>query len=154
VNLVQAMTFLHVTFIVASIGMTVFPGILLQQIALSGDAAAITRAFRLGMYHGRVGGILLVVAVIFGFGAASLAHFPLSSGWLIAGYAAVVINIALGVFVHARHEAEVYAAASTGAPDAGEACIRLSRRPVVSVVNAVSGLTWLFALYAMVTKPF
>jgi hypothetical protein len=154
VNVAQWMVFFHVLFIVAAIGVTVFPGLLLGQIAMTGDAAAIAKAYGRGMYHGRVGGLLLIIAVLFGFAAASMSHFPLTSGWLIAGYAAVIINIITGAFLHSRHEAEIYAAATSGKPDAGAECARLARRPVVGITNAVSGIVWLFAIFAMVMKPF
>jgi hypothetical protein len=153
-NLVHLLTFLHITFVVLALGMMVFPGILLQQIASSGDVAAIRTAFRIGMYHGPAGFVLLGIGALFGLAAAVIAHFSLQSGWLSAAYAAVVLLVFFGVAVHRRHEASIYAAASSGRNDAGETCIKLARSPVQSMTNAISGFIWLFAIYDMVTKPF
>lgn len=153
-NLIHVVTFFHITFMMLALGMTVFPGILLQQIAAGGDVATIRNAFRIGMYHGRVGGMFVGIAVIFGFWGAALAHFPLSSGWLIAAYLVVVVLVAFGVAVHYRHEARIFEAASSGRADAGDECIGLAKSPTQQVLNSISGLIWLFAIYDMVAKPF
>ena len=153
-NLVQVLTFFHVTFVVLALGFMVFPGILLNQIAASGDVAAIRTAFRVGMYHGRVGGALLGIGVLFGFGVASIAHFPLLSGWLIAAYVAVLALVFLGIAFHQRHEAAIFAAASSGRTEAGADCIKLAGSAAAMVLNSISGLVWLFAIFDMIVKPF
>jgi len=153
-NPTQAIEFLHVTFVVLALGMMIFPGILLRQIALTGDVAAIRTAYRVGMYHGRVGALLLGIGVIFGLGTAAFAHFPLTSGWLSAAYVAVVLIVILGVAFHQRHEAAILAAAAGGGQDAGAECVRLARSPAPMVLNITSVLVWLFAIFDMIVKPF
>ena len=153
-NLVSLMAFLHITFVFFALGIMMFAGILLQQIALSGDAPAIRTAFRVGMYHGRVGGLLLFAGVVFGFATASLDHFPLQTGWLIAAYIAVLLIAFLGVAFHQRHEMAIFDAASSGRDDAGAECIRLAKRQDAMVLNLISSLIWVFAIYDMVAKPF
>jgi hypothetical protein len=154
VNLIPLLTFFHITFFMFALGMTIFPGILLQQIASTGDVAAIRTAFRVGMYHGRVGGMLVGIGVLLGFGLAAAAHISLLSGWLIAVYVVVIVLTVFGVAVHARHEASILEAASSGRADAGEECIRLARLPAQQVLNVISLLIWIFAIYDMVAKPF
>ena len=153
-NLVSVMTFLHVTFVVLALGIMVFPGILLRQIAASGDVATIRNAFRIGMYHGPVGGVLLVIGALLGLGAASVAHFSLTSGWISAAYLVVILIVLFGVTFHRQQEVGILAAASSGRPDAGEECIRLARSPAQLVLNFISFFAWVFAIYDMVAKPF
>ena len=153
-NLAHVIEFFHVSFVVLALGIMVFPGILLRQIAASGDVAAIRTAYRIGMYHGRAGAALLGIGILFGLGTASLGHFPLTSGWLSAAYVAVVLIVFFGVAYHQRNEGAIFAAASSGREDASAECIRLAASPAHMILNSISALVWLFAIFDMIVKPF
>lgn len=145
--------FLHVVFVAIALGTVVFPGILLQRIALSGDVAAIRTAYGVGRFHGQIGAVFLVVGVLAGFWAAHTLTIPLGSAWLITAYIAVALLIVLGAFFHGPHEQRIYAVASSDRQDAGAECARLARSPGLMIANVLSGVAWLVAFFVMVVRP-
>ena len=146
------LVFLHALLMIVALGLIIFPGILLQQIALSGDVDAIRKAYQLGKYHGPLGTGLFALGVIVGFVTAGQLTIPLASTWLVVAYVAVGIILFIGLFFHRTHEGRILAAASTGRDDAGAECIRIAKSPLAAVANTVSGLAWIVALYAMIVK--
>lgn len=150
---VAQLVFLHAILMIAALGLIVFPGILLQQIALSGDAGTIRKAYQVGRYHGPLGTGLLALGIVAGFFAAGQLTITLGTTWLVVAYVAVGIILLVGLFFHRTHEERILAAASTGEDNAGAECRRIARSPFAMIANTVSGIAWIVALYVMIVKP-
>src|SRR5215472_2142652 len=84
---------LHVIVMFFAFAFTTGVGIALNAISASQDVRAIRAAARVMRPFSMAGGILLLIGIIFGFGSASAAGFPLSSLWLIITYISVALII-------------------------------------------------------------
>ncbi len=154
-NITTAVSFLHVLLAFAAIGFLVVPGYMLERVAETRDVPFIRRAYRLGKFHGQIGGPIALLAAIAGLIAAWRYGIPLTSGWLVVAYVAFVLVISLGIGYHARRELRIAALAQTSpdsAPSPGLAAA--IDEPMRWPLYWASALLWIFLIWVMVAKPF
>jgi hypothetical protein len=148
-------TTLHVILAFAAVAFLVVPGAMLEKAAETRDVPYIRRAFALGVFHGRIGGPIVVLAAAVGIAAAWGAGIPLTSGWLIAAYISFAIGIGLGIGYHSRREMRILALAQASPDDApSPELAAVIADPLARPMLWISTLNWLFIIWDMVAKPF
>lgn len=145
---------LHVIVMFFAFAFTTGVGIALSAIAASEDVRAIRTASRVMRPFNMAGGILLLIGVVLGFGAAQAAGFPLSSLWLIITYIAVAVLIFFGFGVHAPWSGRLRAAAEASPDDKPSAALAaILGDPLVRAAGPVTGILWILIMCMMVFKP-
>lgn len=147
--------FLHVLFAFAAIAFLVVPGLMLEMAARTGDVRLIRSMFRVGRFHGQIGGPVALLTAIAGLVLGWRAGIPLNSGWLIAAYVAFVLVIGLGIGYHARREMRI-AALALASPDAAPSAELTSaiNDPLCRPAYWASGILWIVLIWLMVARPF
>ena len=145
---------LHILAVFVAFAFTTGVGIALTAIAASGDVRTIRTATRVLRPFNIAGGILLLVGVIVGFGAAQMAGFPLASLWLIVTYVAVLLLLVFGIGIHSPWIGKLSAAANAIPDDkpSPELTALLDDR-FVRAAGPLSGIMWIVILAMMVFKP-
>ena len=145
---------LHILAMFIAFGFTTGTGILLTAIASGGDVRSIRAAAKAIRPFQIAGGIILLVGVIFGFGAAQMAGFNLGATWLIVTYVAVALLLFSGMGIHGRWSAKLAAAAAASPDDKPSAELTaVIGDPLVRAVGPFSGLLWILIISMMVIKP-
>jgi hypothetical protein len=147
--------FLHVLLSFAAIAFLVVPGLMLEMAAHTLDVPFIRRSYRLGSFHGRIGGPIALLAAIVGLFTAWRLGIPLDARWLVATYIVFVLVMALGIGYHTRREMRI-AALAEASPDAAPSP-ELSAEindPICRPALWLSGLLWVVLIWLMVAKPF
>ena len=146
---------LHVLFAVAAIGLLVVPGLMLDMVAHTRDVPLIRRMYQLGSFHGKIGGPLAVLTALVGLIAAWRMGIPLNTGWLVAGYIAFALILAIGFGYFMRRELTIGALALTS-PDAAPSpeLDDVIRDPWSTPMFWTSGLLWAFLIWVMTARPF
>jgi hypothetical protein len=147
--------FFHVVFAFAAIAFLVVPGLMMEMAAHTRDVPFIRRVYRMGKFHGQVGGPLALLTAVAGLIAAWRLGIPLTSGWLVAAYIAFALVMVLGIGYHARREIRIDALAQAS-PDSGPSpeLAAAIDDPTSGPASWASGLLWIFLIWLMVAKPF
>lgn len=145
---------LHILAVFIAFAFTTGVGIALTAIANTQDVPAIRTAVRVMRPFNAAGGILLIVGVIFGFGAAQMSGYPLTSLWLEVTYVAVVLLLYFGLGVHMPWIGRLRAAAAASPDDrpSSELQITIDDR-FVRAAGPISGLLWIVIIAMMVLRP-
>ena len=145
---------LHIFAVFMAFAFTTGVGIALSAIANTGDVRALRTAVRVMRPFNAAGGILLLVGVIFGFGAADMAGFSLASTWLIVTFVAVALLLFFGLGVHMPWTAKLRAAAAASPDDKPSAELQaLIDDRFVRIAGPVTGVLWIVILAMMVYRP-
>lgn len=145
---------LHILAMFIAFGFTTGVGILLTAIARSGDVRTIRTAVKVARPMQIAGGILILIGIIFGFGAAAAVGYDLMSKWLVIAYVLAVLLLIIGVGVHSAWAARLAKAAAASPDDQPSADLSavLDDR-LVAVAGPVSGLLWIGLIAIMVVRP-
>ena len=148
------MILLHIVAVFVAFAFTTGVGIALTAIANAGDVRALRTAVRVMRPFNAAGGIMLLVGVILGFGAAQMAGFSLGSTWLIVTFIAVALLLVFGFGVHMPWVAKLRAAAAASPEDKPSAELQaLIDDRFVRAAGPISGLLWIVILAMMVLRP-
>jgi len=146
--------FFHIVFVFVGFALTAGIGIFLSAIARSGDPRAIRTAGRAGVPIATGGGIVLIVGVLIGFGAAAMLGFSLGASWLILTYIFVSLILIDGFFFRRRWVIALRDAAEASPDDRpSEELLRVANDKMAAVTGPASGLLWLATLVMMTVKP-
>ncbi|MBV8170715.1 MAG: DUF2269 family protein [Candidatus Eremiobacteraeota bacterium] len=146
--------FFHVAAVFVGFALTAGIGIFLSGIARSGDPRAIRAAGRAGVPLATVGGVLVTLGALLGFGAAEMLGFPLNASWLVLTYVFVGLIIIDGFFFRRRWVVALTNAAEASPDDeASEELQRIANDRLAAVTGPLSGLLWLATLIMMTVKP-
>lgn len=142
--------FLHIVGAIGWIGGVVTFSIISAQLAREKDQAALAAMTRLMRLNGMVvigpaSGLTLLAGIV--MIAVSGLGVPL---WVIWGFGAIIVSVALGASLIRRTNEEVRAVAATAQPD-NERLSGLQRR--LMTLNTINVLVLLSAVWAMVFKP-
>lgn len=146
---------IHVLLAFAAVAFLVVPGAMLEMAAYTNDVPYIRKAYALGVFHGKIGGPVVVLAGVLGLLAAWHLAIPLTSGWLVAAYISFAVGLALGIGYHFRRENRILALAQrspTTQPSAELAAAIAD--PLARPMLWISGLNWIFIIWLMVARPF
>jgi uncharacterized membrane protein len=145
---------LHILAMFIAFGFTTGVGILLMAISRSGDVRTIRTAAKIARPLQIAGGIILVVGIIFGFGAAAAVGYDLMSKWLVIAYVLAVLLLIIGVGVHGAWAARLAKAAAASPDDqpSSDLTAVLDDR-LVAIAGPVSGLIWIGLIAIMVLRP-
>lgn len=136
-------------------GALMMPGVFFARIAHSGDVGAIRTAFSIANARGKVFGPLSLLVAILGFWTAYQMGVPLTSGWLIASYIVFVLLFGIGIGIHSRWEAKVFALAQASPLDAPSPALKAAvAAPFENAMHWVSIALWVALFYLMIAKPF
>jgi hypothetical protein len=145
----------HVFLAFTAVAFLLVPGYLLAAVARTDDVKSIRRIFSVGMFHGRVGGIIGVLTAIFGLAAAPFYGIPYNAGWMIASYVLFAAILAIGIGYHARWEMRVLALANQSPADAPSAELRAAIHDRLNpVMGGITTLLFAAILFLMLTRPF
>jgi uncharacterized membrane protein len=146
-------TALHVLFVFIAFSLSSGVGILAQMVAQSGDVRSIRNAARAARPLHTIGGVMLLLGIIFGFATAATQGFPLNSQWLVITYVLVAILIILIAAFIAPLSAQIERAAAASPDDKPSP-------ELVAVLNSpkrfaapLAGLVWVAIILVMVLKP-
>jgi hypothetical protein len=146
--------FFHILAVLVAFAFTTGVGITLTAIANTKDVPAIRTAVRVMRPFNAAGGILLLVGVIIGFGAAQMAGLPLTTLWLIVTYVAVALLLYFGLGVHMPWIAKLRAASAASPDDRPSAELQaVIDNAFVRAAGPISGLLWIVILVMMVFRP-
>ena len=146
--------FFHVAFVFFGFAFTAGIGIFLSAIARTGDPRPIRVAARAGVPLATAGGILIVISVLLGFGAAAMLGFSLSASWLVLTYIFVGLILIDGFFFRRTWVIALRDAAERSPDDKpSEELQRVASDRMAAVTGPVSGLLWLATLIMMTVKP-
>ena len=147
--------FLHVLLAFAAIAFLVIPGLMLEMVGRTKDVPLIKRMYRLGQFHGKIGGPVALLTAAVGFIVAWRNGVPLGARWLVVAYIAFVLVIVLGIGYHSRREIRIgaLAEASPESPPSAE-LVAATDDPLATPMLWVSGILWVFIIWLMVAKPF
>lgn len=146
--------FLHVLFVLVAFAFTTGVGVAMAAIGRSADPRAIRVAVRVGRPMTLTGGVLLLVAVLWGFVTAAKMQLPLSAPWLVAAYVMAAILLLLGFLVFAPWLARLGEAAQASPDDRASAdLVAVANARAPAIAGPISGLLWLGLLYVMFFKP-
>jgi predicted integral membrane protein DUF2269 len=150
-----AVLIIHVLLAFAAVAFLLVPGYLLAAVAKTDDVKSIRRIFSVGVFHGRVGGIIAVFTAIFGLAAAPFYGIPYSARWMIASYVLFAALVAIGIGYHARWEMRVLALANQSPADAPSAQLHAAAHDRRGPVMAwISSLLFVAIIYLMIARPF
>ena len=145
---------LHVVAAFVAFAFTAGVGIYLGAIASSGDVRAIRTAVKTAAPLMTAGAILLVIAVVVGFGVAARAGFDLSSTWLIAADVLAALILVMGLGIHRPWTMRLGAAAAASPDDhASPELTAIIRDRAAQAAGPISGLLWLCLISDMVLRP-
>lgn len=149
--LFETAKFLHVVGVAVWVGGVVTLGVLNARVARVDDAAVVTELGRLSGWLGqRLLGPAAGVTLLAGLVTAGAAGISMTTPWIVWGFAAIVVTVALGSTVIRRaNERLAELLPSTGFED--PRVQRLRRR--LARAGAVNLLILLSAIWAMVAKP-
>jgi uncharacterized membrane protein len=150
----NTMILLHIVAVFIAFAFTTGVGIALTAIANTGDVRALRTAVRVMRPFNAAGGILLLVGVILGFGAAQMAGYTLGSTWLLVTFVAVALLFVFGFGVHMPWIARLRVAAAASPDDTPSADLQaLIDNRFVRAAGPISGLLWIVILAMMVFRP-
>jgi uncharacterized membrane protein len=145
---------LHILAAFIAFAFTTGVGIALTAIANTGDVRALRTAVRVMRPFNAAGGILLIVGVILGFGAAQMAGYSLGSTWLLVTFVAVALLLVFGLGMHMPWTAKLRAAAAASPDDKPSTELQaLIDDRLVRAAGPISGLLWILILAMMVYRP-
>jgi len=145
---------LHIIFMFIAFAFTNGVGIALTAIAATQDVRSIRTASRAMRPFNIAGGIVLLIGIVLGFGAAQAAGYPLSSRWLIITYIAVALILVMAFALHAPWSARLRTAAEASPEDKPSAALlAVIGDPLVRIAGPITGLLWLTVISMMVFKP-
>jgi uncharacterized membrane protein len=142
--------FLHIVGAIVWIGGVITVSIINARVARERDGAVLAALARQSRFHGMAvigpaAGLTLIAGIV--MIAVSGLGVPL---WVIWGFAAIIVSVALGATLIRRAGAELSEVATTAQP--GEPrLIALQRRLIA--LNSINVLILLSAVWAMVFKP-
>jgi uncharacterized membrane protein len=147
-------TFLHILAVFIAFAFTTGVGIALTAIANTGDVRALRTAVRVMRPFNAAGGILLIVGVILGFGAAQMAGYALGSKWLLVTFVAVALLLVFGLGVHMPWIGKLRAASAASPDDKPSAELQaLIDDRFVRAAGPITGVLWIVILAMMVFRP-
>jgi predicted integral membrane protein DUF2269 len=145
---------LHILAMFVAFAFTTGTGIVLSAIANNGDVRAIRAAAKATRPFQIAGGIILIIGLIFGFGAAQMAGFNLGARWLVVTYVCVALLLYFGLVVHRGWSAKLAAAAAASPENTPSAeLLAVIGDPLVRIAGPVSGILWIAIIAMMVVKP-
>ncbi len=149
--LFETAKFIHILGVVVWVGGVVTIGLLNARVARGNDIALVGALGRLSGWLGQwVFGPAALVTLLAGLVTAGVAGISFSSLWIVWGFAAIAVTVALGVTVIRRTNEQLAALL----PSAGLSDPRVRRlRLRLARLGAVNLLILLSAIWAMVAKP-
>ena len=145
---------LHILAMFIAFAFTTGVGILMTAIAQRGDVRTIRTAVKVARPLQIAGTVVLVVGIVFGFGAAAAVGYDLATKWLVIAYVLVVLLLIVGVGMHAAWSMRLARAADASPEDHPSAQITavLGDR-LVAAAGPASGLLWIALIAVMVLRP-
>jgi len=140
----QVWTAVHLLAVFVAFALTAGVGIVLRGVAQTGDVRAIRIAAKAARPLFMVGGITLVLGIIFGFGAAGALGVSLSARWLIASYALVALLLILGFAILMPWGRRLGVAAASSPDDSPSSeLLRVAHDKLARAAGPIMGLVWL-----------
>jgi uncharacterized membrane protein len=147
--MVVFLKFLHISAMFAATSLAVGPIVVYYLIARTGDAGALKTAMKFDEALERTAGGFYGLGILFGVAAALSGSLDLTSPWLLAAYALVVLLIANNLYLSFRMRALREGASSGNTVALGT----LSRARALTASITALGLITLALVYTMVAKP-
>lgn len=149
--LFETAKFIHILGVVVWVGGVVTLGVINARVSRVDDTAVVAELGRMSGWLGqRVFGPAAGITLLAGLVTAGAAGISFSTPWIVWGFAAIVVTVALGSTVIRRANeqlAEMMPSAGFEDPQVQRLRRRLSR------VGALNLLILLSAIWAMVVKP-
>jgi hypothetical protein len=146
-------TALHVLFVFIAFSLSSGVGILAQVVAQSGDVRSTRIAVRAARPLHIVGGVMLLLGIIFGFATAAIQGFSLTSPWLVITYVLVAILIILIAAFIAPLSAQIERAAADSPDDKPSPELVAALNSPKRFAAPLAGLVWIAIILVMVLKP-
>jgi uncharacterized membrane protein len=145
---------LHILAMFIAFGFTTGMGILMTTIVQRGDVRTIRTALKVARPLQIAGSIVLVVGIVFGFGAAAAVGYDLTTKWLVIAYVLAALLLIFGVGIHAAWSIRLSKAAEASPEDhpSAELTAVLGDR-LVAAAGPISGLLWIALIAVMVLRP-
>jgi uncharacterized membrane protein len=141
--------FLHVVSAIVWVGGVIALSVLNARLARSRDANALAALSRVGGFYGQaVIGPAAALTLLAGIGTAVSGGFPMNSFWIIWGFAAILISVALGATL-IRITTQQIGKLATGGD--GPQIAALQGR--LALLNGINILLLLSTVWAMIAKP-
>lgn len=146
-------TAFHVLLVFIAFSLSSGVGILVQAVVATGDVRAIRSASNAARPLHIVGGVVLLLGIVFGFADAARQGFGLTSPWLIVTYVLVaLLLILIGAFI-APWSAQIERAAANSPDDRPSPELAAAMKSRKRVAAPLAGLVWVAIILVMVLKP-
>jgi hypothetical protein len=146
-------TALHVLFVFIGFSLSSGVGMLVQMVVRTGDVRAIRAAARAARPLHIVGGVMLLLGIVFGFATAAVQGFGLTSPWLVITYVLVAILLILVAAFIAPWSARVERAAANSPDDTPSPELAAAIHSPTAIAAPLAGLFWIAIILVMVLKP-
>src|SRR5579872_2622944 len=132
--------FLHVLFVFVAFALTTGVGLAAAAIGASAEPRAILAGMPVARRLTLAGQVVMLVGILFGFGAAHAMQIPLSAPWLIAAYILAAGIFAIGGAVHRPWQLRLLTAAQASPDTASDELRALARDRAAAIAGPVPGL--------------